>query len=155
MRLGGFGVISLAQVLAAMAVGALPPVTILLMREIRRLRRSVGGATLEMPPPEPDRVVDDDALSRQVEAVAQIAAANFELLDRVADSDNADLHESLDEPGAVRSKRHLTLVLTGRTRRLNGSQVEKKRSCGHGECPPRIARHTSGPRRSSASLTRD
>lgn len=145
MELGDFRVlISLAQVAAAMAVGALLPVTALLALEVRRPRLSGQESSPRAAPPEPDRVVDDDAQGTADEALAQLAAAQFELLGQS------------DEFAQPHSVRHLTLIPTARgPRRSGGLPATKKRST-HSQCPPGCAAgHPEVLRRSSQSVGRD
>ena len=145
MRLGGFRVIiSLVQVVAAMAVGAVLPVTALLALELRRPRRSAEEGVPRAAPPEPDRVVDDDARNPIIEAVAQLAAAQFELLDQA---------DEAEEPAP---ERHLTLIPTARglRRPIGGPQAEKRSP--NSACPPGCAAdHPEVLRRPPQRVSRD
>lgn len=119
--------ISLAQVVAAIAVGVMLPVTALLTVEVHRLRQRSQADGQIARPSTPERVVDDDA--NHVEAIARLAAARFELV----------THEQ-DDIG-LRSKAHLTLI----TRPLRSG---KKRSAS---CPAAEARRPSTHRPAEAA----
>lgn len=95
--------ISFAQVVAALAVGAMLPVTALLAVEVHRLRqrtRVCREPTVTQPP---ERGAEHNTDS--VEAIARLAAARFDLLAQEPDAD------CTTEAGVGRrSKAHLTLV---------------------------------------------
>jgi hypothetical protein len=96
-------IISLAQVVAAIAVGAMLPVTALLAVEVHRLRQGCRVDSQIAGPPTPEPVVDNDA--ERVEAIARLAAARFDLLAQEPDGD------CTSAAGVTsRSKAHLTLV---------------------------------------------
>lgn len=139
MELGGFRVfISLAQVVAAMAAGALLPVTAFLALEVHRPRPSGQESAPRAAPPEPGRVVDDDAQGAVDEVLAQLAAAQFELLGQS------------DETAQHHPERHLTLIPTARgPRRPAAAPAGKKRSTHSQWAPGCAAGHPDVPRRSS------
>lgn len=87
--------ISFVQVVAAMALGAVVPVTALLAVTVYRIRHDRNA-----PPTTPEQRGDDGI--NAVEAVAQIAAARFEFL----------VEPELDHPGNSREARSGAKVLT-------------------------------------------
>lgn len=136
--------ISLAQVVAAMAVGVLLPVMGLLVLEVRRTRQSGAEAASRASPPEPERVVDDDARDPVVEAVAQLAAAQFELLGHTDSEAQATPH------------RHLTLIPTSRGPADPARAPAAKKRSGNSRCGPGCtAEHPEPVGRPPHTVTRD
>lgn len=120
--------ISLAQVVAALAVGAMLPITALLAVELHRLRQRNRVDNQAAGQPTPERVVDDDA--DRVEALARLAAERYDLLAQEPDGDciaAADIES--------RSKAHLTLITRpqrpGKKRSPSAPASEARRPLGY------------------------
>lgn len=126
--------ISLAQVIAAIAVGAMLPVTALLAVEVHRLRQGRRGDNRADEPSGPEPSARDDP--DPVEEVARLASARFALLAQEPD------RESASEVEARRSKAHLTLVScpprSGKKRSLSVPASEACRPLG--DRPDTVAR---------------
>ncbi|WP_405995003.1 hypothetical protein [Streptomyces sp. NBC_00986] len=120
--------ISLAQVVAAIATGAMLPIAALLGIEMHRLRQRSRADDQIAGPPTPERVVDDDA--ERVEAIARLAAARFDLFTQ--EPDNVGTAEADVRP---RSKAHLTLVSRsprpGKKRSSSVPASENRRPLGY------------------------
>lgn len=118
--------ISYAQVVAAIATGAMLPIAALLGIEMHRLRQRSRAQIVG--PSTPERVVDDDA--ERVEAIARLAAARFDLFTQ--EPDNVGTAEADVRP---RSKAHLTLVShaqrAGKKRSPSVPASENRRPLGY------------------------
>lgn len=119
--------ISFAQVITALAAGAMLPIMALLAIEVHRLRQRGRADDQLAGPPTPERVVDDDA--ERVEAIARLAAARFDLLAQEPDGDCTTKADT-----GPRSKAHLTLVSRPRSGKKRSASVpasEAHRSMGY------------------------
>lgn len=128
-------VISLAQVVVAMATGAMLPVTALLAVEMHRLRQPTRASREPAAPLSPERGAEG---ADPVEAIARLAAARFDLAAQDPDDDCAG--EVNDGP---RSRAHLTLV-------SRSSRPARKRSAS---APASDARRPLGYRSDGAPRT--
>lgn len=120
--------ISLAQVVAAIAMGAMLPITALLAVEVHRLRQRTRACRKPTVSQSPDRGAEQ--ATDPVEAIARLAAARFDLLARNSDDDCT--REAISGP---RSRAHLTLVSRsprpGKKRSSSVPASENRRPLGY------------------------
>jgi len=135
--------ISYAQVITAIATGAMLPITALLAIELHRLRQRNRAVDQIAGPPTPERLVDDD---ERVEAIARLAAGAFDLLAQEPDGDCTP-----EDSTGVRSKAHLTLITRplrpARKRSLSNPAAEVRRPSTHRQAAAAAARITGRVRR--------
>jgi hypothetical protein len=146
-------VISVAQVVTAMAAGALLPVVVLLTIEVRARHGVAATTAAEGTASTPGRVVDDDRPDRdwQIEAVAQLAAARFDRLDQADDNDDEHTRTAAEAASETRPRGHLTLIPTARDQPL-----QERSSVDLDDCQLHCDAHHPYPARiRPPSLTRD